>query len=190
MRDRIEWELKGLNEGGIVLALTSAKNYNEANIDFIKYLVYTKNEPGVYLTFNKPYATMKQILEDENIDPRMIIFIDAITLPSGGKTDDSDRCLYLSDLRNLSDLAVIIDEAVEAIPYKNKFLFLDSLSTLLLYNNTGSAAKFVHFLTGKLRAWKLDAIFLSLELESDAEFLAQLTLFCDKKINLSELQST
>ena len=54
---------------------------------------------------------MKQILEEENIDPRMIIFIDAITLPSGGKTDDSDRCLYLSDLRNLSDLAVIIDEA-------------------------------------------------------------------------------
>lgn len=120
----------------------------------------------------------------------MIIFIDAITLPSGGKTNDSDRCLYLSDLRNLSDLAVIIDEAIDAIPYENKFLFLDSLSTLLLYNNTGSAAKFAHFLTGKLRAFDLDAIFLSLELESDAEFLTQLSLFCDKKINLSEPQKT
>lgn len=188
MRDKIEWELKDMQEPGIILALTSAKDYNEANIDFLKYLIYTKNEPGVYLTFNKPYSTMKQIMEKENIDSRMIIFIDAITLPSGGKSDNSDRCLYLNDLRNLSDLAIIIDEAVDAIPFDKKFLFLDSLSTLLLYNNTGGVAKFVHFLTGKLRAWNLDGIFLSLELESDADFLAQLSLFCDKKINLSEIQ--
>ncbi|MDF1556677.1 MAG: hypothetical protein P1P80_00635 [ANME-2 cluster archaeon] len=186
MRDRIEWEFKDMKKAGIILALTSAKDYNEANINFIKYLIDTKNEPGVYLTFNKPYATMKQILEDEKIDNRMIIFIDAITLSSGGNAIDSDQCLYLNDLRNLSDLAVIIDEAIDAIPSDNKFLFLDSLSTLLLYNNTGGVAKFIHFLTGKLRSWNLDGIFLSLELESDADFLAQLSLFCDKKINLSE----
>ncbi len=186
MRDIIEWELKDMKKPGIILALAKAKDYNEANIDFLKYLIHTKNEPGVYLTFNKPYATMKQIMDQENIDERMIIFIDAITLPSGGKAEDTENCLYLNDLRNLSDLAVIIDEAIDAIPFKRKFLYLDSLSTLLLYNNTGSVAKFVHFLTGKLRHWDLDGIFLSLELESDAELLAQLSLFCDKKINLSE----
>lgn len=186
MLDRIEWELRDMEEPGIILALTTAKDYNQANIDLIKYLIYSKNEPGVYLTFNKPYITMKQILDKENIDQRMIIFIDAITLPSGGSATDSERCLYLNDLRNLSDLAIVIDEAIDAIPFENKFLLLDSLSTLLLYNNTGSVAKFVHFLTGKLRSWNLDAVFLSLELESDAEFLAQLSLFCDKKIDLSE----
>jgi len=185
MRDRIEWELRDMKGPGVVLALTSAKDYNETNIDLIKYLIYTKNEPGVYLTFNKPYNTMKHIIEKENIDSRMIIFIDAITLPSGGKATNSERCLYLDDLRNLSDLAVVIDEAIESIPLEKKFLLLDSLSTLLLYNNTGSVAKFIHFLTGKLRIWNLDAIFLSLELESDAEFLDQLSLFCDKKICLS-----
>lgn len=187
MRDKIEWELKDMKKPGIILAVASARDYNEANIDFLKFLIYSKNEPGVYLTFNKPFDTMKYILEQENIDPRMIIFIDAITLPSGGKAQDSERCLYLDDLRNLSDLAVIIDEAIDAIPFDNKFLFLDSLSTLLLYNNTGSVAKFVHFLTGKLRSWNLDGIFLSLELESDAEFIEQLTLFCDKRVNLSDI---
>ena len=89
-----------------------------ANIDFLKYLIYTKNEPGVYLTFNKPFATMKQIMDQENIDERMIIFIDAITLPSGGKAEYTENCLYLNDLRNLSDLAVIIDEAMDAIPFE------------------------------------------------------------------------
>lgn len=186
MRDRIEWELKDMELPGIILALTTAKDYNQTNIDFLKYLIYTKNEPGVYLTYNKPYSTMKHILNQEKIDPRMIIFIDAITLPSGGIATDTERCLYLSDLRNLSDLAVFIDEALNAVPTNKKFLFLDSLSTLILYNNSGSVAKFIHFLTGKLRSWNLDGVFLSLELESDSEFLEQLSLFCDKKIFLSE----
>ncbi|HIH45069.1 MAG TPA: hypothetical protein HA257_08390 [Candidatus Methanoperedenaceae archaeon] len=186
MLDIIEWELKDVKKPGIVLALTKANNYHEANVDLIKYMVNIRKEPGVIVTSNKPYATMKKILEDENIDLRMIIFIDAITRVSGGDVQNVAGCYYLDDLHNLTDMALVIDEAIQAIPYDEKFLFFDSISTLLIYNNTGSVAKFIHFLTGKIRRWKLDGIFLSLELESDSELLSQLSLFCDKVLRLEK----
>lgn len=185
MEDIIEWELKDAGPPGIVLALTSAEDYNEANWELVRYLVDKRGEPGVYVTLNKPYTTIKKVFEDI-VDLRMLIFIDAITKPSGRNVENTSECLFLEDLNSLSDLALIIDEAIEAVPYDRKFLFFDNLSTLLLYNNTGSVAKFAHFLTSKMRMWGLDGVFLSLELESDEEFLSQLSLFCDKVVHLEK----
>lgn len=184
MKDLIEWELKNFDKPGVVLALTSAKNYNEANIELLRYMIHKKKEPGVYITLNKPYKNVKNILEEENIDTRMIIFIDAITKPSGGDAVNTGECFYLDDLKNLSDMALVIDEALLTIPFDKKFLFFDTLSTLVLYNNTGSVAQFIHFLSGKIRRWNLDAIFLSLELESDAELLSRLMQFSDKVLRI------
>ena len=184
MIDQIALELSRMKKPGITLALASSNDYNEANMALMEYLVNEKGEPGVYITLNKPYSTMEEILVEQNIDPRMIIFIDAITIPSGGSVSNSPHCLYLTDLMNLTDMALIIDEAIAAIPNDKKFLFIDAMSTLLLYNNSGNVAKFVHFLSGKIRRWKLDGVFLSLEAESDKEFISQMTLFCDKTIKL------
>ncbi len=186
MKDLIEWELKNFNEPGVILALTSAKNYNSANVELLRYMIHNKKEPGVYITLNKPFLNVKNILVDENIDTRMIIFIDAITKPSGGDAVDTDECFYIDDLKNLSDMALVIDEALLTIPFDKKFLFFDTLSTLVLYNNTGSVAQFIHFLSGKIRRWKLDAIFVSLELESDAELLDRLSQFSDKVLKIDD----
>lgn len=184
MKEKIALELSRMEKPGITLALASSSDYNEANMELVKHLVNEKHEPGVYITLNRPYSTMEEIMIDHDIDPRMIIFIDAITIPSGGSVSNSPHCLYLTDLMNLTDMALIIDEAIAAIPNDKKFLFIDAMSTLLLYNNSGNVAKFIHFLSGKIRRWKLDGVFLSLESESDKEFISQLSLFCDKTIKL------
>ena len=184
MKEKIALELSRMEKPGITLALASSNDYNEANMELVKHLVNEKHEPGVYITLNRPYSTMEEILKEQDVDPRMIIFIDAITIPSGGSVSNSPHCLYLTDLMNLTDMALIIDEAIAAIPNDKKFLFIDAMSTLLLYNNSGNVAKFIHFLSGKIRRWKLDGVFLSLETEADKEFISQLSLFCDKTIKL------
>ncbi|HJH30515.1 MAG TPA: hypothetical protein C5S51_12670 [Methanosarcinaceae archaeon] len=188
MKEKIAFELSRMGKLGITLALASSNDYNEANLELIRYLVNEKHEPGVYITLNKPYSTMEEILKEHEIDPRMIIFVDAITIPSGGTISNSPNCLYLSDLMNLTDMAFIIDEAIAALPSEKKFLFIDSMSTLLLYNNSGNVVKFINFLSGKIRRWKLDGVFLSLETETDKEFLSQLSLFCDKTIKLDSVK--
>lgn len=167
------------------MALTSAANYNRANVELLRYLIHYKKNLE-YIAPNKPFTNVKNILVEEGIDTRMILFIDAITKPSGGDAADTGECFYIDDLKNLSDMALVIDEALLAIPFDKKFLFFDTLSTLVLYNNTGSVAQFIHFLSGKIRRWNLDAIFLSLEIESDAELLDRLTQFSDKVLKIED----
>lgn len=185
MINTIDEVLKDENEPCISLVLTNAKKYNETNISLADYMINTKGIPGVYVTLNKPYHTMKKNLE-KVIDLRMLIFIDAITKSTGGKIENPGECLYLDSIQNLTDLGIAIDQAIRAIPNDDKFIIFDSLSTLLVYSQAGSVSKFIHFLTGKVRALGVSGILLSLAYGEEDEFLSQLSMFCDNTIYLNE----
>lgn len=171
-------EVKNLKEF-IALATVSAKNYRKTNVALVKHLVSDNNTPGVYVTLNKPFSTIKMDLEKNKVDTRMIIFIDAVTKTSGGKATKTKNCLFIGNLENLSDISIAMDQAVRSLPGKEKFLFFDSLSTLLLYNDVQTVARFIHFLAGKMRAWKVKAIIISLERKEDKELIDELSQFCD-----------
>jgi len=175
-------EVKNLKEF-IALATVSAKDYQKTNIELVKHLTKDKNIPGVYVTLNKPFDKMKSVLEKGSVDTRMIIFIDAVTKTAGGKTTKTKNCLFIGNPENLSDISVAMDQAVRALPGKEKFLFFDSLSTLLLYNSIQTVARFIHFLAGKMRVWKVKGIIISLERKSDKDLIEELSQFCDVVID-------
>ncbi len=169
-------QLENLKEY-VALAVVSAKNYQKTNIEFIKTLVNEQNTPGVYITLNKPYKTLKSLFEKEKINTTLIIFIDAVTEEKVvKKTRD---CLYIGSPEKLSDISIAMDQAVRAIPSENKFVFFDSLSTLLIYHQPPVIAKFIHFLSTKMREWSVKGIIISLQSDTNKELLAQLTQFCD-----------
>lgn len=177
-------KLKGLSEY-VALATVSPRLYKEANLQIIKFLVGESNMPGVYVTLNAPFANVKKKLESEKIDTRMIIFIDAVTKTSQG-IERKDNCLLIGNPQNLSDISISMDQAVRALPTKKRFVFFDSLSTLLLYNNPEAVAKFVHFLSGRMRVWKVNGIIISLQSKKDQELIDSLLPFCDALIELEE----
>lgn len=174
-------ELKGSDY--IALVLVNAKNYQEKVIDLIKELTEKQNTPGVYVTLNKPFETAQRILEDAGIDTRKMIFIDGVTKTAGGAIAKTHNCLYIGSPEKLNDIGMALDQAVRSIPSENKFVFFDSLSTLLLYNKSGTVGRFSHFLTGKMRVWKVKGIIISLEKESDPVLINELTQFCDKTVS-------
>src|SRR5665648_62907 len=178
--------IEKLGDGSIPalsMVLTTPKEYNKANIALAEYLVNNIGIPGVYVTLNKPYKSMKDALQDK-IDLRMIIFIDVITKSTGGKIIDEDNCLYLDNIQNLSDLGVAIDQALEAIPDDNKFLLFDSLATLEIYNKVSTVLKFIYFLSGKIRSKGINGILLSLDRTIDDDMISQLSMLCDKIVYL------
>jgi len=167
----------------VVLATVSSKRYREANIKIIKYLTQEENIPGVYVTLNRPFNTVKKELNEKGVNTKLIIFIDAIT-KTAGKTKQTKECLYLGSPENLSDISFAMDQAVRALPKQKKFVFFDSLSTLLIYNSATTVAKFIHFLASKMRIWKVKGIIISLKKESDKELIDELTQFCDTVLDL------
>jgi hypothetical protein len=162
----------------VALATVDAKHYQETNLDIIKHLT-DKNVPGVYATLNKPFGTMQKIFKDKDIDERLIIFIDAVTQTAGGDIEKTDKCLFIGSPENLSDISIAMDQAVRALPSEEKFVFFDSLSTLLIYNSIETVSKFIHFLASKMRVWKVKGIIVSLRKEKDEELINALMQFCD-----------
>lgn len=182
-KEVIKKNLKGFSDY-VALATVSPKSYREVNLEIIRFLTES-NMPGVYVTLNAPYATIKKRLEDNGIDTRLIIFIDAVTKTSQG-IEREENCLFIGNPQNLSDISVAMDQAVRSLPTSKRFLFFDSLSTLLLYNNATSVAQFVHFLSGRMHVWKVNGIIISLQSKKDKELIDSLLPFCDTQINLED----
>jgi len=179
----IQKKLAGIDKS-LVLVLVDAKRYTEANIQILKYLSINKKLPGIYVTVNKPYLTIKKILENVGINTKTIIFIDAISTHTGTQKKEADGCLFLDTPADLTGMSIIITEAVKGLPTKNKFLFFDSLSTLSIHNSAGSVAKFAHFLTARMREWGVVGVIISMEKETNPKLISQLTQFCDSCIEL------
>lgn len=179
---RFEEKIKNLKEY-VVLATVDPKKYQKTNLELVKNLTKKQNIPGVYVTLNKPYQTMNTLFKKEGINTDMIIFVDAVT-KTGGKLKKTKNCLYIGNPENLSDISIAMDQAVRAIPSKEKFLFFDSLNTLLLFNSPVSVARFIHFLAGKMRIWSVRGIIISLKKGIEEQLINELTQFCDLTLEL------
>ena len=174
-------EIKSLKDY-ILLITVDAKNYQKTAMDVVKFLVNEQNVPGVYVTLNRPYEIIERNLAINNVDTRLVIFIDATSRSEESKK--VKNCLYIGSPEKLSDMSVAMDQAIKAIPTTEKFLIFDSLNTLAIFNKPATVARFVHFLSGKMREWKIKGIIITLEKETEESLLDELTQFSDSRIDL------
>ncbi len=179
LKETFKKEVKSLKDY-ILLVTVDAKSYQKTAIDIVKALVNEQNIPGVYVTLNKPYEIMQRTFANNSIDTRLVIFIDAASRTESRKVDN---CLYIGSPEKLSDMSVAMDQAVKALPTEEKFLIFDSLNTLAIFNKQATVARFVHFLTSKMREWKVKGIIITLERETDPALLDELTQFSDARID-------
>ena len=179
LKETFKREAKSLKDY-ILLITVDAKNYQKTAIDMVKFFVSEQGIPGVYVTLNKPYEIMRRNLESSNIDQRLVIFIDAASRTEAKKVEN---CLYIGNPEKLSDMSVAMDQAIKSLPGE-KFLIFDSLNTLSIFNKPGTVARFIHFLTGKMREWKIKGVIITLEKETEQALLDELTQFSDIRIDL------
>ena len=175
--------IDSFNGNFIVLLIVNSENYLDTNIAILKEV--TKKSVGVYITLNRPYSSLVPLLEHKKVNTKKIFFIDCVTKTVGGK-EEGENVIYLENAQGLTNLCMTIVEAVKALPGENKFLILDTLATLSVYNSEGSVSKFVHFLTNKMRMLKLNGVLLSAEKEMDLKLAKQLEPFVDKTVDISK----
>ncbi|MBI3035373.1 hypothetical protein HYY71_03550 [Candidatus Woesearchaeota archaeon] len=180
LKETFRKEVKSLKDY-ILLVTVDAKSYQKASIDLVKSLVNDGKVPGVYVNLNKPYEILQRSFASSGIDTRLIIFIDAASRTEVKKVEN---CLYIGSPEKLSDMSVAMDQAVKSLPTEEKFLIFDSLNTLAIFNKQSTVARFVHFLTGKMREWKVKGVVITLEKETEQPLLDELTQFADARIDI------
>jgi len=178
---RVEDELEGLPEKFIVLVVMPAEKFHETSMQILNALISRYNG-GSYITVNMPYQSMTKLLKSNNINDRNIFFIDCITDYLREKETISKNCYFVDSPADLTEIGIALDPILKDDIHQ--FLILDSLDTLVVYNDQESVVKFTHFLTGKLRIHDMSGILFALKEKSDEKMINELGQFCDKIINI------
>ena len=119
------------------LILTSVEELQESINSKVKSL---GSIIGIYVSLNKTQKSTEDILKKSGVRTDKMFFIDCVT------TEKSrDDVLHISP-EQLDMLSDAIKEFIKEI-CGEKYLLIDALSTLLIYNNENKVAKFVKEVT-------------------------------------------
>jgi len=158
-----------------VLVSTSVEKYLGSNLTILRYLINQKNLSCIYVAVNKPSSSLLRSFRKEGIDVDRMYFVDCTTV--AGK---EERRIVVS-AGNLTDISIAISEWIQKVPLR-KFVHLDAISTLYIFNPSDTVERFLHALVAKLRENNVGQVLIAMRDEMEKKSLDLLTSLCDSKI--------
>ena len=130
-----------------------------------------KNTYGIYVSLNKTQKSTESVLKKSGINTKKLFFIDCVT------TENVEDILHIPPDR-LDLLSVAINSFIRCIK-GDKFLVIDSLATLLIYNSENNVAKFAKEVTEYAAQKNVKVIAFSPKTQGE-ELLNKIFNFFDK----------
>ncbi len=178
--NKVHSTLKALPMGTANLLIVPLKEYSSIPRALLTYYSAQKM-PGVYVTVNKPYADLIKTIANP---PENVKYVDVITALTGRATVDTPMVTFLDSPLALVELNLGISDKINEVVSNQKFLILDSISTLLVYNSPQSVEKFCHTVIAKSRGENTVSLFLLIESEGTHSIVETLAQFVDNVLTL------
>lgn len=166
------------------LVLMESDKYNLVRGGVMRWLFEVKKIPGVYITTNSAFKELKNTLTDNKIDYSKARFIDSISRMSNIKEVETKICEYVDAPTALTEIMLALEKEASSLKGDKKFLVLDSVSTLLVYNDEESIKKFVHSLIGKTKELEMMCILIMVKSTEYKGVINTIGQFCDKTMEL------
>jgi len=166
LKERVSKAVAFNQSVGVILP---SSNYSDLIQAFFEYIRSRPEDAWVYVTITKPYENMvKQF--GELAESKNIRFVDCISRAAGiTKTDPN--CVYVESPSMLEKLGLEIINIFKTVDEKtNKYLILDSLSTLIIYNDQEIVTEFFYHLANRTRSRNIHIISLAIEEEGMEKF--------------------
>jgi len=180
MYEMLRKKLDSLPKKSLLLVIVPAEFYHAVSMLILRHWMDISQDAGTYVSLNRPFNNLMDSLATAKIDERKLFFVDCVT-----KNElDIPNCYFLKSQQNLKNLQLAISSLVKT--RKPRFLILDSLNTVSLYNPREKTKEFTNFLVNKARASQMDMILLATENNENKEQLQELSALCDRVIDLSE----
>lgn len=162
----------------ILILVVADRNYTE-KLNEISLQVYKRLKKTCYVTLNKPYTTMAEIFREKKISIDNFVFIDAV---DKGASIKNKNVVYVSSPGALTEIDIEIHNILEN---KNvDGLIVDSVSTLMIYENRTKVIKFLHDVMTLLRMKALFGLFVALKSDVDKNVTKDINMFVDKIIEI------
>ncbi len=161
-----------------ILYILNPENYFGKVIDIFKNEL--KGKDVVYATTNKPCGHITTLFKEAGIANK-IFFIDCISRSvMGSRTEEEpENCIFIDSPQNITAISIAITKSVENLSGE-KNLFVDSLSTMLMYNDANMIGRFSNFFINKMRIAGVDTIILALESDIDKDIIKKIEAFVDE----------
>jgi KaiC/GvpD/RAD55 family RecA-like ATPase len=179
---KLEKELADIADGSIILVEAGMEKAPEVILEAIKALT-KKGASAIVVSANRPYKNLVSVYQKNGVDTKKVFIIDCVTKPNNAELEKAANVAYLDSVSDLTTISLAINNAMEALKGR-KFVFFDSISTMLIYSKADVFAKFVHIIMTRMRIKNVGGVFISLEGETNKEVRAEIVQLCDKVIKV------
>jgi hypothetical protein len=175
---------KKLGKGWITLLEVPPSKHMAINTEALKILVNELQYTCIYITLSRPYQDLDKLLNSKGINTKSIYYIDAISQLYGTAEKPTNRCAYVSGPLDIDSITNTMRKSMQQLPNK-KCVFLDSITTVLLYNSLSRTIRFSKFLTQNLKSLGVDGVMVSIAKGPATESLIkELTPLCDEVLSI------
>jgi KaiC/GvpD/RAD55 family RecA-like ATPase len=168
-------------QGKIAILVIPPEFYVYISTEIPVELVKEWGMEGIIVSANKPYMTMKEHLEQNGI-LNALTYLDCAS-KFAGANPQGENLVLLNNPANLIELDICIMKCFGNFS-KRKFLLIDSLTTLLIYNKAEDLTRFAHRLGLMLKSNRITTFFLMVDQETTKEMLKFLSTIADKIVHL------
>jgi hypothetical protein len=170
---------KELKKGEIIVLVIPNAKYTAELPKIAKYLS-GNFKATAYVSLNKPFETLEKNLKKAKVDLDKFLFIDGITKNANPQAEEKENCMFVKSAAALTNISLLINKTLKTGKFDS--LLFDSLSTLLIYNESKIVGKFVHNMVNKIKNTKTTAVFTALKGDTNSALLKEVELYVDKVI--------
>lgn len=133
---------------------------------------------GVVLAANRTANSMRVALHNEGMDLRPMQFLDCVSSLSGMSPPPEPGVLHVESPTMLEKIAMRCEQLLRAMPAP-RYLVVDSLTALSVYNGSAAVAEFTHHVVNRMRALGVPTVFLAVERAGELEMRETVGALCD-----------
>jgi len=170
--------LKEIDDNSSVLLIIEGMNYNEEAAKITRDLSKKK---VCFITLNKTYPAMKELLEKKGINTGNITWIDAISKTMKNVPDKEDNCYYISSPGALTEIAITISKLQKE---NFDYIILDAINNLVVYRDKKTVAKFLIDFVSKIEDTNTKIIFYAFSTKEQEDLLKECGTFMDKTVSV------
>jgi archaellum biogenesis ATPase FlaH len=178
---KLKEELSNTPSDYIVFLETTSDKFLEVSIAAIKLLL-SRNDNGIIVSANRPYKNLIDFYKKNDIDVSKMFILDCISKDQFDRYNGGN-VVFLENAAALTDISLHLDERIKIIN-GSKFLFIDSITTMLIHNDPHIFARFIHNVLTKMRLYGTGGLIISLEEKTNREVKAEIAQLCDKVIKI------
>ncbi len=130
-----------------------------------------------YISLNKPVKAMLATFQGEGLNIERFHIIDAVTKMAIASPKPVENTTYVSSPAALGEIYSAFSQLLDQEDFGA--VILDSISTILVYEQPGVALKFLHMLITKASVKGCHGAFICLKEDMDAQLLRELNMLVD-----------